>query len=145
MADGRSPLSVVYLLHIALEAPIALQGLWAGQSLPFQDMNNTSLLILKLYSALLTSSCVVAFLAFSLPEFLPGKRATAIGFMMYHCIAASILWSAPRFIPHSFGTLAESIKITPEILWSGLHGILSFAFGIWWQGTLGFARAIKQQ
>ncbi len=40
-------------------------------------------------------------------EYLPGKRAFSINLMIYHTIAAGSLFQAPRFIPVSFGTLAE--------------------------------------
>jgi len=145
MADARSPLSVIYLLHIALEAPLAIQGMWAPYNLPFLDMNNTSLIIVKLYAMLLVASCVVAFLVYPLPEFLPGKRATSLGFLIYHTMAATALFQAARFIPHTFGNMAESIKIYPETLWAAGHAVLSIGFGLWWQGTLAYARAIKQQ
>ena len=39
--------SVVFLLHIALEIPVAIQGVWSPQSLPFLQMNNTAVLLLK--------------------------------------------------------------------------------------------------
>ena len=41
-------------------------------------------------------------------EFLPGKRALAIGLCIYHVTCSTILFNAPRFIPHSLGPLAES-------------------------------------
>ncbi|KAG1776350.1 6-phosphofructo-2-kinase-domain-containing protein [Suillus placidus] len=44
---ARSPLSAVFLLHIALEAPLALQAFWSPQSLPFLQMNNTTVVMLK--------------------------------------------------------------------------------------------------
>jgi len=142
---ARSPLSLVFLLHVALEAPIAIQGFLSGQSLPFLDMNNTSLIILKLYATLLLATCVGSLLVLSLPEFLPGKRAFAIVLLGYHSMACAALMQSTRFIPHTFGTTAESMKITPEKVWGGAHGILSVGLGIWWQGTLGYAQAIKQQ
>jgi hypothetical protein len=47
---ARSPLAVVYLLHIALDLPVAIQGLWLPQNLPFLEMNNTALVLLKVRS-----------------------------------------------------------------------------------------------
>ena len=41
-------------------------------------------------------------------EFLPGKRALAVGLSLYHVTCSTVLFNAPRFIPHSFGPLAES-------------------------------------
>ncbi|KII87597.1 hypothetical protein PLICRDRAFT_162334 [Plicaturopsis crispa FD-325 SS-3] len=141
---ARSPLSVVFLLHVALEIPLAIQGLWSPASLPFLQLNNTTLVILKLYAALVAGSCATAFLCFSLPEFLPGKRAFAIGLCLYHSVCSTILIQTPRFIPHSFGPLLESFKFTPEILWGGLHGVLSLAFLAWWQGTVQYAAMARK-
>lgn len=42
------------------------------------------------------------------PEFLPGKRALAIGLCIYHVTCSTVLYNAPRFIPHSFGAMAEA-------------------------------------
>ena len=42
------------------------------------------------------------------PEFLPGKRALAIALCVYHTVASTILYQAPRFIPHTFGAWFES-------------------------------------
>jgi len=39
--------SVVFLLHIALEIPIAVQGVWSPTQLPFLQLNNTTLVVLK--------------------------------------------------------------------------------------------------
>ncbi|CAE6419556.1 unnamed protein product [Rhizoctonia solani] len=124
-APQRHPLSIVFLLHIAVEAPFALQGIWAGHSLPFIQLTNTTLVLLKV-------------------EFLPGKRAFAIQLLVYHSIAATILFQSPRFIPHSLGSVAESVAITPEKIWGALHGVVSVIIGMWWQFTLGYAKAIKQ-
>jgi hypothetical protein len=40
-------------------------------------------------------------------EFMPGKRALAIGLCIYHSVASTILFQAPRFIPYSFGPFME--------------------------------------
>ena len=39
--------SAIFLLHIALEIPVAIQGLLAPMSLPLLGLNNTTLVILK--------------------------------------------------------------------------------------------------
>jgi len=94
-------------------------------------------------------------------EFLPGKRALAIGLCIYHSVASTILYQAPRFIPHSFGPAFESyvspvysiytisraihrLKITPEVVWGTLHGVLGLAMVVWWQGTLAYAAAARK-
>lgn len=42
--------SVVFLLHIALEIPLAIQGVWSPTSLPFVQLNNTTLVVLKVHT-----------------------------------------------------------------------------------------------
>ncbi|KAH7910262.1 hypothetical protein BJ138DRAFT_130218 [Hygrophoropsis aurantiaca] len=140
----RSPLSVVFLLHIALEAPLALQAFWSPHSLPFLQMNNTTLIMLKLYAALVAGTCLATFLAYPLPEFLPGKRALAIGLCVYHSVVSTILFQAPRFIPHTFGTFLEGMKVTPEVVWGTMHGVVGLAMVVWWQGTLQYAAAARR-
>lgn len=39
--------SVIFLLHIALDVPVALQGVWSPQSLPFMQLNNTAVVFIK--------------------------------------------------------------------------------------------------
>lgn len=34
-------------MHIALEIPLAIQGIWSPANLPFLDLNNTTLVMLK--------------------------------------------------------------------------------------------------
>jgi hypothetical protein len=43
------------------------------------------------------------------PEFLPGKRALAIGLCVYHSILSTILFQAPRFIPFTLGPFFEAL------------------------------------
>ncbi|KAJ7485305.1 hypothetical protein FB451DRAFT_1229129 [Mycena latifolia] len=142
-AAARSPLSIVFLLHIALEIPLAVQGVWSPTSLPFVQLNNTTIVLLKLYSALVFAICGVAFLCFSLPEFLPGKRALAIGLCIYHTICSTILYQAPRFIPVSFGEIFEHYKVTPENVWGTMHGIVGLSMVVWWQGTVHYAQLVR--
>ncbi|KAI0261659.1 hypothetical protein BC834DRAFT_895320 [Gloeopeniophorella convolvens] len=141
---GHSPLSAVFLLHIALEVPLGIQGIWAPTSLPFLQLNNTTLVILKLYATLVLGVCLAAFLVYPLPEFLPGKRALAIGLCVYHSIVSTVLFQSPRFIPFSFGALFETYKFTPEVLWGGLHGLLGLGFVTWWQGTVAFTQMMRK-
>ena len=46
---SSSPLSrsAIFLLHIALEIPVAVQGVWSPSALPFLQLNNTTLVIIK--------------------------------------------------------------------------------------------------
>jgi len=148
MADAqvnvRHPFSAIFLLHIALDIPVAIQGLFSPAALPFLQLNNTALVFIKLYGALAAGMCAAAFLAYGLPEFLPGKRALAIGLCLYHVTCSTILYSAPRFIPISLGELAESFKATPETIWGTVHGLVGFGFAIWWQTTVGMAAAMRK-
>ncbi|KAL6300393.1 hypothetical protein BKA93DRAFT_740564 [Sparassis latifolia] len=132
----RSPLSVVFLLHIALDVPMAVQGLLSPASLPFLQLNNTTLL----YAALVAGICVAALLCYPLPDFLPGKRAFAMALCIYHVTCSTILFNAPRIVPMSFGALAESYKVTPEIVWGILHGCVGLAMAVWWQATVHYAQ-----
>ncbi|PFH48021.1 hypothetical protein AMATHDRAFT_42541 [Amanita thiersii Skay4041] len=138
-AGGAHPLASVFLLHIALEAPVAVQGIWSPTNLPFLQLTNTTLVFIKLYSALVFASCIVCLLAYPLPDFLPVKRALAIGLCVYHSVASTILFQAPRFIPHSFGALMEHYKVTPEIVWGTFHGLVGLGMVTWWQGTVHLA------
>ncbi|OSX61080.1 hypothetical protein POSPLADRAFT_1074813 [Postia placenta MAD-698-R-SB12] len=141
----RHPLSIVFLLHIALEVPIAVVGLWSPASLPFMQLTNTTLVFLKMYSALVAGLCLSALLVFTLPEFLPGKRALGMALCFYHVTCSTILFNAPRFIPHSFGPFAESYRATPEVVWGTLHGIVGFTLAAWWQATLGITQLAARQ
>ncbi|KAG7089669.1 hypothetical protein E1B28_011329 [Marasmius oreades] len=132
----RSLLSTVFLLHVALEIPLAVQAIWAPASLPFRQLNNTTLVILKMYAALSLGMCLASVLCFSLPDILPGKRAFALGLCLYHTVCSTILFQAPRFIPYTFGPLCEQYMVTPEITWSVMHGLVGFTFMIWWQSTV---------
>ena len=39
--------SVIFLLHIALDIPVAIQGLWSPAGLPFMQLNNTTVVFIK--------------------------------------------------------------------------------------------------
>ncbi|KAF9051770.1 hypothetical protein BJ165DRAFT_1413743 [Panaeolus papilionaceus] len=140
----RSPLAGIFLLHIALEIPVAVQGILSPENLPFLQLNNTAVVLLKLYASMVLGSCIVALLCFPLPDFLPGKRALAIGLCVYHTVCSTILYQAPRFIPHTFGATFESMKITPESVWGTLHGVVGLGMVIWWQATVHLTSMVRQ-
>ncbi|KAF8556021.1 hypothetical protein OG21DRAFT_752320 [Imleria badia] len=142
-AVPRSPLSAVFLIHVALEAPLVVQTFLSPTSLPFMQMTNTTVVLLKLYAAVVAATCIASVLVFPLPEFLPGKRALAIALCVYHSVASTILFQAPRFIPHTFGAWCESIKVTPENVWGTFHGVLGLLMVVWWQLTLQYAGAFR--
>ena len=104
-------------------------------------------------------------------EFLPGKRALAIALCVYHATVSTVLFNAPRFIPHTFEPLAESyvvpllapvvlpprcflccpadgcvqrFRATPENVWGVLHGVLGLSFAVWWQVTVHMASMVKK-
>ncbi|KAF8308263.1 hypothetical protein DL93DRAFT_2087146 [Clavulina sp. PMI_390] len=129
------PMNLAFLMHIASEIPLGIQGL-LGVGLPFIEMTNTTVVVLKLYGALIIGSCIAALAVFGLPDLHPGKRAVVIMLVVYHMITSTVLIQAPRFIPLSMGSLAESFKFTPEVAWGSVHGLLSLAFVSWWQMTL---------
>jgi len=139
--QARHPLALVFLLHIAIEAPFAVQGAFTPLRLPFLDMTNTTIAIIKLYAVLALGSCIAALLSFPVPDFYPGKRAFAVMLIVYHTVASTILYQTPRFIPISFGTLAEGYKVTPENVWGTAHGIAGLLFVFWWQATVPLTRA----
>lgn len=141
--QAAHPVSIVFLLHILLEAPICFFALVRPEALPFLDMNNTTLIALKLYAALLLSSFLSAYLVWGLPEFLPGKRALALQLCLYHTIVTTALWHAPRFIPYTIGAGPESLGITVERVWCASHALMSAALAIWWHVTLPYTAAIK--
>ncbi|KAG8799851.1 hypothetical protein FRB91_008932 [Serendipita sp. 411] len=106
-------------------------------------MSNTTLLVLKLYAGFLLASFLSALMCWTLPEFLPGKRAFALQLCLYHTIATTALWHSPRFIPITLGASPESIGITLERIWCVMHGLLSAAFALWWHITLPYTTALK--
>ncbi|KAI9567534.1 hypothetical protein HD554DRAFT_971858 [Boletus coccyginus] len=140
---SRSPLSVVFLVHVALEAPLVMQTFLSPTSLPFMQMTNTTVVMLKLYAAAVAATCIASVLVFPLPEFLPGKRALAIALCVYHTVVSTILYQAPRFIPHSFGPWLESFNVTPENVWGTFHGVVGLLMVVWWQLTLRYASAFR--
>jgi len=140
----RHPLATIFLLHIGLELPIAVQGLWNPATLPFLQLNNTALVFIKLYAALVAGTSLASLLCYGLPDFLPGKRAFALALCFYHVTCSTILFNAPRFIPMSFGAFAESFRATPEVVWGVLHGFVGLGLAVWWQTTVHYAQLARQ-
>ncbi|OBZ67605.1 hypothetical protein A0H81_12374 [Grifola frondosa] len=99
---------------------------------------------LQLYAALVAGTCIASLLCFGLPEYLPGKRALAMALCFYHVTCSTILYGAPRFIPYSFGALAESYRATPEIVWGTLHGLVGLGLAIWWQATVHITAMVRK-
>ena len=87
-----------------------------------------------MYATLVLGICIVVLLCYPLPgelghlcvyvaiergymlEFLPGKRALAIGLCVYHSVVSTVLIQAPRFIPFSFGASLEASVIRLLVL-----------------------------
>lgn len=59
--------STAFLLHVALEIPFAVQGLFSSRNLPFVDATNTTLVMVKMYASLSLASCVAAVMMYTLP------------------------------------------------------------------------------
>ncbi|CAD6891128.1 unnamed protein product [Tilletia controversa] len=138
------PINLVFLVHVLLELPLGIMALFFTRSLPFLDMTNTTIVMLKLFGALTTGIAVSSLLVAALPDVLPCKRALVAALVVYHAAASTILLQAPRFIPFSLGTAAEKISATPENLWGCSHGFLTMAFTTWWQLTLPAAAALSK-
>lgn len=140
----------MFLIHIALEAPLVVQTFFTPASLPFIQMTNTTVVLLKVrrslrfhdarspplvvrrhrrrdmyrlrarlsspryvlryrgHTDIMHMDADVGDASCQISEFLPGKRAFAIALCVYHSVASTILFQAPRFIPHTFGVLSES-------------------------------------
>jgi len=137
------PISIVFMLHILLEAPFCFFALIRPEALPFLEMSNTTLIMIKLYAGLLLSSMLSSYLVWGLPEFLPGKRALALQLCLYHTIVTTALWQSPRFIPLTLGAGPESLGITIERAWCVSHGLMSVALGLWWHITLPYTAIMK--
>ncbi|KAL9934528.1 hypothetical protein V8E36_006303 [Tilletia maclaganii] len=137
------PANLIFGLHILLEFPIGILALFFTRSLPFLDLTNTTLVVLKLWGALTVGLAVASLLVAALPDALPGKRALVIALVIYHAASSTILLQAPRFIPFSLGSAAEKLSATPEHLWGCAHGLLTLGLTTWYQVTLPAVAAIK--
>ena len=94
-----------------------------------------------MYATLVLGVCLMALLCYPLPgelsrfyvyvarakrlnpdmiEFLPGKRALAIGLCVYHSVVSTVLFQAPRFIPFSLGPFLES-SVWFLVLYTRVH------------------------
>ncbi|KAK0552519.1 hypothetical protein OC845_001663 [Tilletia horrida] len=138
------PFNLIFIVHILLELPFGILALFFTGSLPFLDLSNTTIVFLKLFGALSAGLAVASMLVASLPDVLPGKRALVVALVIYHAASSTVLLQAPRFIPHSFGTAAEKLSVTPEHIWGCAHGLLTLAFTTWWQVTLPTTAAITK-
>jgi hypothetical protein len=96
-----------------------------------------------MYATLVLGICIVVLLCYPLPgelshlcvyvvtymrlkrgfmlEFLPGKRALAIGLCVYHSVVSTVLFQSPRFIPYSFGAFFEASVIWLLVLRTHEH------------------------
>ncbi|EPQ25834.1 uncharacterized protein PFL1_06509 [Pseudozyma flocculosa PF-1] len=134
---------MVWLLHTALELPLSVVGLFLTSSVRFEEMNNTVRVMIKLYSALSLSLSLACLLLYTLPDYLPGKRAVAILLLFYHGIASSVFLNADPITGVSLGAqfkLAQH-QLTPELLAGVAHGLLALMVTAWWQSTLGQVKA----
>lgn len=163
---------VVFLVHIALEIPLAIQGVWSPDVLPFLQLNNTTIVLLKVRFwpsfTLPYINCGIAVLrviAFDMPyrsSVLLSTRLSARKARPRNGSLCLSQYSFYSFIPgatiHSpfFGfscrTVESSLrrnrdcltlfhscsryKVTPEIVWGTLHGLVGLGMVAWWQVTV---------
>ena len=109
MLTARFCRSAIFLLHIALEIPVAVQGLLSPSSLPFLQLNNTTLVILKVRC----DSLLV--------------RATLSALTRCRC-SCTPHWSQARVPPRSYATVfpvrsllrlhtpLNKLTVTPRVL-----------------------------
>ncbi|KDN52868.1 hypothetical protein K437DRAFT_253811 [Tilletiaria anomala UBC 951] len=138
-----SPFNLMWLISVSLDGPLALLGLFFTTSLPLVEMTNTTIVFAKLLSIVLLALSVASILVAGLPDFLPGKRALALVLVIYHAGFSTILLQAPRFVPVSFGDMAERLNITPERTLGCMHGVVALLVTGWWQVTLPAVAAAK--
>ncbi|PPR00370.1 hypothetical protein CVT24_004404 [Panaeolus cyanescens] len=168
----RSPFAGIFLLHIALEIPVAVQGIISPENLPFLQLNNTAVVLLKVCNPFIQAyrllrygmqqlrSCIVALLCFPLPgtsHFPTSYPANE----HWQSACASTTPSVPRFctkrqdsyLTHSAPlsnrasfsqSLGRSMKITPENLWGTLHGFVGLGMVVWWQATVQLTAMARQ-
>ncbi|PWN46790.1 hypothetical protein IE53DRAFT_391050 [Violaceomyces palustris] len=137
-----SVFNIVWLLHAALEGPLSAIALFLPRALPIEGMTAATVVILKLYASIALALAITCLLLYSLPDYLPGKRACAIMLLIYHATASSVLLNAPSFISLQFSGFAqEKLKISPESIVGCLHGFLALIITFWWQSTLGSVKA----
>ncbi|EST04975.1 hypothetical protein PSEUBRA_005776 [Kalmanozyma brasiliensis GHG001] len=137
-----SALNIIWLLHAALEGPVAFIGLFLTRGLAFKDeINNTTAVIIKLYATLSLALSIVCILLYGLPDYLPGKRAAAILLLLYHGVASSVLLNAEPFIDFAFPALLAKHGVRVESVAGVAHGFLSLLTVSWWQASLSAVRA----
>ncbi|SNX84945.1 uncharacterized protein MEPE_03654 [Melanopsichium pennsylvanicum] len=141
-ASVFSALNIMWLLHAALEGPVAFIGLFFTHGLHFKDeITNTMAVIIKLYATLSLSLSIVCILLYGLPDYLPGKRAAAILLLLYHGVASSVLLNAEPFIDFAFPERLAQHGVRVETIAGVAHGIMSLITVSWWQASLGAVRA----
>ncbi|GAC75126.1 hypothetical protein PANT_14c00050 [Moesziomyces antarcticus T-34] len=137
-----SALNILWLLHAAIEAPVAFIGLFLTRGLAFKDeINNTMSIIIKMYATLALALSIVCLLLYGLPDYLPGKRAAAILLLLYHGVASSILLNAEPFVDFVFPEILAKHGVRVETVFGVAHGILSLLTVSWWQASLGSVKA----
>ncbi|TFY51651.1 hypothetical protein EVG20_g10900 [Dentipellis fragilis] len=156
---ARSPLSVVFLVHLLFETPLAVQGFIAPHTLPFLQLNNTTLVFIKVRvhtrpltlllrirvrSHLAPHTAVLRARGGHVPQLTALLFAPRVCLALTRDLQSSSPGNAERFIPYSFGPFLEAYKLTPEVLLGGLHGFLSLGILAWWQGTVAYAAAARK-
>lgn len=95
----------------------------------------------QLYATLALSLSIICLLLYTLPDYLPGKRACAILLLLYHGVASSVLLNAEPFIDFAFPEVLAKQGVRVETIAGVAHGLLSLLTVSWWQASLGAVKA----
>ncbi|KAJ1026134.1 hypothetical protein NDA18_003793 [Ustilago nuda] len=140
--SGYSPLNILWLLHTAMEGPLAFIALFFTDGLAFKDeITNTMAVVIKMYATLALSLTIVSLLLYGLPDYLPGKRAAAILLLLYHGVASSVLLNAEPFVDFTFPDKLAKQGVRVETVFGVAHGLLSLLTVSWWQASLASVKA----
>ena len=153
--------SAIFWLRILLEAPLVIWGFWYPQSLPFSDMNDTTLVFVKVRDSQYTTAvnlCRFTGLERNelghvhyFPYVLLSSRqamsqyssslhndANFLGFSPgKHAVAMGLFFYHTLMsiilvqAPHFIST-TSSLETVPKAIWGPLHAIVGLWFGLWW-------------
>lgn len=94
-----------------------------------------------MWSSLALALSLVCLLFYSLPDYLPGKRAAAILLLLYHGVVSSVLLNADSIVDFAFPERFAKHGVRLESIFGVAHGILSLMTVSWWQASLGSVQA----
>lgn len=150
-ANKLSVWNVFWLLHVAVEVPVAVLAYVRPDAFQLAGLTPATMLVMKLLATLLITSSIAALLCFSLPDYLPGKRALAIQIFLFHGLITLVflytepgvvLYEPPRFLLE-FLPFLQHVRNTTII--AGVHGVVALAGMAWWQATIPLVQAIARR